>query len=79
MKHDEMIEQMKKRGISQEKIDMMKYCGVDFARWLDGFEDTERSVKGTVEMIVSHPLIPHDVKVYGFIINSVTGELTRCV
>ena len=79
MKHDEMIEQMRKRGISQETIDMMRFCGVDFAKWLDGFEDTERSVKGTVDVIVSHPLIPHDVKVYGFIINSVTGELTRCV
>ena len=76
MKHDEMIEHMKKRGISSETIEMMRYCGVDFAQWLDGFEDTERSVRGTVEAILTHPLIPHDVQVYGFIINSVTGELT---
>ena len=46
---------------------------------LDGFEDTEKSVRGTVDFIVHHPLIPSDVKVHGFIIDSTTGELTRIV
>ena len=41
-----------------------------------GFEDTEKSVKGTVEAIINHPLIPNDINVSGFIIDSVTGELT---
>ena len=56
---------------------MIHYCGVDFASWLDGFEDTEKSVRGTVHAIVNHPLIPSDIKVYGFIIDSVTGKLTK--
>ena len=56
---------------------MIHYCGVDFASWLDGFEDTEKSVCGTVHAIVNHPLIPSDIKVYGFIIDSVTGKLTK--
>ena len=73
-----MIEHMKTRGIKQETIDMIRFCGVDFESWLYGFEDTEKSVKGTVEAIVNHPLIPDDVNVSGFIIDSVTGELTRC-
>ena len=68
---------MKARGIKQETIDMIHYCGVDFASWLDGFEDTEKSVRGTVHAIVNHPLIPSDIKVYGFIIDSVTGKLTK--
>ncbi len=34
---------------------------------------------GTVDFIVRHPLIPSDVTVYGFIIDSTTGELTRIV
>ena len=42
-------------------------------------EDTEKSVRGTVDFIVRHPLIPSDVTVYGFIIDSTTGELTRIV
>lgn len=77
MNSTEMIEHMKARGIKQETIDMIHYCGVDFATWLDGFEDTEKSVRGTVHAIVNHPLIPSDIKVYGFIIDSVTGKLTK--
>ena len=63
---------------SEEMLEM-SFCGVDFHSWLDGFEDTEKSVRGTVDFIVHHPLIPSDVKVHGFIIDSTTGELTRIV
>ena len=79
MHSEEMLEKMKARGINPDYIDMMRFCGVDFHSWLDGFEDTEKSVRGTVDFIVQHPLIPVDVKVYGFIIDSTTGELTRIV
>ena len=76
MSSAQMIEHMKTRGIKQETIDMIRFCGVDFESWLYGFEDTEKSVKGTVEAIINHPLIPNDINVSGFIIDSVTGELT---
>ena len=79
MHSEEMIGKMKARGINPDYIDMMRFCGVDFNSWLDGFEDTEKSVRGTVDFIVHHPLIPLDVRVYGFIIDSTTGELTRIV
>ena len=79
MHSEEMLEKMKARGINPDYIDMMRFCGVDFHSWLDGFEDTEKSVRGTVDFIVRHPLIPSDVTVYGFIIDSTTGELTRIV
>ena len=69
MHSEEMLEKMKARGINPDYIDMMRFCGVDFHSWLDGFED----------FIVRHPLIPSDVTVYGFIIDSTTGELTRIV
>ena len=29
---DIMIHHMKQRGISQESIDLMKYCGIDFEK-----------------------------------------------
>ena len=77
MSAQQMIEHMKARGIHQDKIDMIRYCGVDFEKWLYGFGDTEKSVRETVEAIVNHPLIPHDIQVHGFIIDSHTGELTR--
>ena len=76
MSSAQMIEHMKARGIKQETIDMIRFCGVDFESWLYEFEDTEKSVKGTVEAIINHPLIPNDINVSGFIIDSVTGELT---
>ena len=59
-----MILHMKERGITDEKISMMRYCGIDLEQWLHGFDDTRH-----------HPLIPADVKVKGFIMDSTTGEL----
>ena len=47
------------------------------AGWLEGFHDTEASVLKTVAAIVNHPLVPKDVVVRGFIIDSVTGALTE--
>lgn len=79
MESKEMIARMKERGIKPETIDMIHYCGVDFDAWLGGFDDPVKSVEGTVQSIKSHPLIPKDVKVHGFIIDSLTGELTRVV
>ncbi|MDO4168452.1 MAG: carbonic anhydrase [Lachnospiraceae bacterium] len=74
---DMMIDLMKKRGVTQEQIDMMHYCGVDFENWLSGFDNVESSVHETVEMLENHPLIPKDITIYGCVMNSVTGELTH--
>jgi carbonic anhydrase len=49
----------------------------DVGNWLEGFHDTENSVRKTVAAVVNHPLMPKDVVVRGFIIDSVTGELTE--
>lgn len=74
---DEMISLMLKRGISQEHIDMMKYCGINFKSWLNGFENSEEAVKQSVEIVAKHPLMPRDIVVRGFIIDSYTGKLTE--
>lgn len=71
-----MIRHMKQRGITQDAIDLMKYCGVDFEQWLAGFDTVEQSVYENVEMIRNHPLMPKDVKIKGYIIDTFTGELT---
>lgn len=72
---NKLINKMLERNISQEKIDMVKYCGVDINRWLKGFEDVETSVLETVNIIKNHPLIPEDVTVHGFIMDTTTGRL----
>ena len=70
-----VLSQMKERGISGKNIEMMKYCGLDVEAWLNGFSSVEEAITSSVELIKKHPLIPADVRINGFIIDSVTGEL----
>ncbi|MBQ3378445.1 MAG: carbonic anhydrase [Clostridia bacterium] len=70
-----MIEHMKARGVDHEHIELMRYCGVDFEKWLSGFENVETSVRQSLDILKNHPLIPKDVKFYGFVMDSVTGAL----
>ena len=72
---DMMIQHLIQRGVSQDHIDMMRYCGINFERWLQGFDCVEESVAKTVERLRNHPLMPADVVVKGFIIDTETGEL----
>ena len=72
-----ILEKMKSRDISEEKIKLIKYCGVDFDVWLKGFESVEESVKTTVNIIVNHPLIPKNVNVYGLIMDPTTGKVEQ--
>lgn len=70
-----MIEHLLKRGVSQDHIDMMRYCGIDFEKWLSGFDTVESSVAETVDILKNHPLIPKDVAIRGFVIDTQTGKL----
>ena len=76
IKYDRLWQTMKQRGISQESIDLMKYCGIDFEKWLAGFDTVEQSVTDTVETIRNHPLMPHDIRIGGYVIDSITGEVS---
>lgn len=73
----DMLDCMRSRGISDEAIEMCRYFDVDFDRWLCGFDSVEESVRDSVGILTEHPLIPNDVRIWGFIIDSVTGELRR--
>ena len=72
----EMQHLMKQRGVSEQNISLMKHCGIDLDSWLHGFDDTEQAVSETVDLVRNHPLIPQDVSVKGYVMDSVTGELT---
>ena len=48
---DMMIRHLIQRGISQDHIDMMRYCGIDFEAWLRGFDCVENSVAETVDLL----------------------------
>lgn len=70
-----MLKHMRERGVSQDHIDMMEYCDVNLRQWLSGFNDTEEAVRKSVALVKHHPLVPDDITVRGFIMDSVTGEL----
>ena len=72
----EMLHLMKERGVDEEHIQLMRHCGIDLDSWLHGFDDTEAAVLETVDLVGNHPLMPKDVLVRGYIMDSVTGELT---
>lgn len=75
MQAKEMIHLMENRGISSETIDLIKKCGVDLDKWLNGFEETPKAVEESVKLVRNHPLIPKDVNVSGYIMDSLTGKL----
>ena len=75
MNGTELLEDLTKRGVKQEHIDIIRHSGVDLETWLGGFESVEQSVEDTVYALQNHPLMPKDVTIRGFIMNSETGEL----
>ena len=77
MSFKEFEAHMVQRGIQPEVFDMISRCGIDLDHWLEGFHDTDESVRKTVDTVLHHPLMAKDVVVRGFIIDSVTGELSE--
>ena len=67
-------QEMLARGVAGAELER---SDIDLDAWLEGFHDTEKSVRNTVAAIAGHPLMPKDVTVRGFIIDSATGELTE--
>lgn len=75
MDASEMLHLMKERGIDEEHIQLMRHCGIDLDSWLHGFDDTDAAVLETVDLVSNHPLMPKDVTVKGYIMDSETGAL----
>ena len=73
---ENLLENMRKRGISNNAIESLRYCGIDYDRWLEGFDDGCVSVAKSVELLKKHPLIPKDVRIYGFMMDSISGKLS---
>ncbi len=77
MSFEHFHHEMSVRGISDQTLDTIRKCGINLNAWLEGFKDTPESVRRTVETIKTHPLMPKDIIVRGFIIDSETGELSE--
>ena len=76
MDADEMLHLMKERGVDEEHISLMRHCGIDLDSWLHGFDDTRAAILETVDLIRNHPLVPKDVNVGGYLMDSETGGMT---
>lgn len=77
MNAQEMLSLMHSRGVDEEHVSLMRHCGIDLDAWLHGFDAPEVAVRETVDLVRNHPLMPHDISVRGFIIDSVTGALSE--
>lgn len=75
MDSQEMLHLMRQRGVDEEHISLMRHCGIDLNSWLHGFDDTESAILETVDLVRNHPLMPKDVVVRGYIMDSTTGRL----
>lgn len=75
MNADEMLHLMKERGVPEGNISLMRHCGIDLDRWLHGFDEVEQAISETVDLIRNHPLMTADIRVGGYVIDSLTGQL----
>lgn len=70
-----IIDTMISRGIDNKNIDLICNLGIDLNKWLKGFKSPIESVRETVKLIKTHPLIPKDITVTGLIIDPATGKV----
>ncbi len=76
MKGEEMLHLMMERGIDHESFLRIERCSFYLEGWFNGFEDTSEAVGRSVDLVRRHPLMPKDVEVHGYIMDSYTGLLT---
>lgn len=76
---DAITQNILNRGISQKDLEIIQYAGIDFKKWLHGFNDVYQSVEYDVQLVKNHPLLPSDVPVHGLVIDPETGELDLVV
>lgn len=71
----DIVNKMIGKGIKKETLVTLNNGGINVENWLHGFESVGESVKESVSMIKSHPLLPQNIKVHGLIMNPETGEI----
>ncbi|HET7558318.1 MAG TPA: carbonic anhydrase [Limnochordia bacterium] len=79
LRADAVLARAQELGVSAERIETVRDCGVDLEQWLTGFEDVAESVINSVNVIKRHPLLPPGIPVHGLIIHPETGALDLVV
>lgn len=79
MDSTQMIEKMRKRKIKIENIEKTISREIDLNRWLSGIHTAEEAVRDTVSLLKEHPLVPKDVDIFGFVMDTKTGGLMEVI
>ncbi|MCO7176857.1 beta-class carbonic anhydrase [Sporolactobacillus kofuensis] len=72
-----MVDDIKQRGVSDQKFATVREQGVDLDQWLNGFQSVEEEVQKSVTIVKNHPLLPEGTPVIGLVIDPKTGELKK--
>ena len=72
---DKTFKKMTEFGIPSETISILEHAGIDLRTWLQRIESIPESVRDSVRMIRSHPLVPRSLQLYGLMIDPETGQL----
>ncbi len=72
-----MVEKMLMRKIKKEDIKKTGSRGIAPSEWLCGISSAEKAVGDSVLLLRNHPLIPEDVGIFGFVMDTRTGELMK--
>ena len=70
-------QKMENRGIPKERIEMIESLGINLDQWFKGFDNSTESILKTVSIIKSHPLLPADIEVRGFLMHLPTGAVEQ--
>src|SRR5690625_1349622 len=79
LKPEPMIEEMKKRGISENTFDVLEHSRINITNWLQGFAGVDESFKDRVRKVHDHPLVGNSVSVHGFVIEPDNGRVDLVV
>ncbi|WP_123040690.1 beta-class carbonic anhydrase [Cohnella candidum] len=74
-----VVSKMVGHGVSEDVIHTLRHSGVNFTRWLQGFDSVRESVENSVDIVRNHPLLPPGTPVHGLIIHPETGKLDLVV
>jgi len=73
--HNALARLMVTRGIPEKRLQRMEFYGIDFAKWLKGFDDVRESVLQSMHFVLNHPLVPEGIWVHGLLMHPTTGKL----
>ncbi|MEK3771519.1 carbonic anhydrase [Paenibacillus sp. FSL R7-0048] len=74
------LQKIMDRGVATPEIlSSLEYAGIDLHKWLFGFTNVVDSIRGNIDLVRNHPLIPKEVAVHGLVIAPDTGKLDLIV